>query len=37
MSISPDLRFHITEIDTLDETMKKINKVFGIKNEIRAH
>jgi len=37
MSISPDLRFHIVEIDTTDEAMKKLNKVFEIKNEIRAH
>jgi len=37
ISISPNLRFHIAEIDTLDEEMKKFNKVFGIKNEIRAH
>jgi len=37
MSISPDLRFHITKIDTPDGAMKKLNKVFRIKNEIRAH
>ena len=37
MSISPDLRFHIAELDTPDEAMKQINKVFGIKNELRAH
>lgn len=37
MSISPDLRFHIAELDTPDEAMKQITKVFGIKNEIRAH
>ena len=37
MSISSDLRFHIQELDTLDEAMKQLNKIFGIKNEIRAH
>jgi len=37
MSISPDLRFHIAELDTHDEAMKQLNKVFGIKNEIRDH
>ena len=37
MSISPDLRFHITELDTPNEAMKQLTKVFGIKNEIRAH
>jgi len=37
MSISPDLRFHIAKIDTPDEAMKQLNKVFGIKNEIRTH
>jgi len=37
MSISPDLRFHIAKLDTPDEVMKQINKVFGIKNELRAH
>ena len=37
MSISPDLRFHIAELDTLDEAMKQITKVFGITNELRAH
>ena len=37
MSISPDLRFHIAELDTPDEAMKQITKVFGIKNELRAH
>ena len=28
MSISPDLRFHIAELDIPDEAMKQINKVF---------
>jgi len=37
MSISPDLRFHIAKLDTPDEVMKQLNKVFGIKNEIRGH
>jgi len=37
MSISLDIRFHITELDTPDEAMKQITKVFGIKNELRAH
>lgn len=37
MSIFPDLRFHIAELDTLNEAMKQLTKVFGIKNEIRAH
>ena len=37
MSISPDLRFHIAELDTPNEAMEQINKVFGIKNELRAH
>ena len=37
MSIAQDLRFHIQEIDSPNEAMKKLNIVFGIKNEIRAH
>jgi len=37
MSISPDLRFHIAKLDTPNEAMKQLTKVFGIKNEIRAH
>eukprot|EP00253_Pinus_taeda_P013591 PITA_13591 len=37
MSISPDLRFHIAELDTPHEALEQITKVFGIKNEIRAH
>ena len=37
MYISPDLRFHIIELDNPDEAMKQLNKVFGIKNQIRAH
>jgi len=37
MSISLDLRFHIVELDTPNEAMKQLNKVFGTKNQIRAH
>ena len=37
MSISPYLRFHIVELDTPNEAMKQLTKLFGIKNEIRAH
>ena len=37
MSISPNLRFHIAELDTPNEAIKQITKVFGIKNELRAH
>ena len=37
MSIAQDLRFHIQEIDSPHEAMKKLNIVFGIQNEIRAH
>ena len=36
MSISPDLRFHIAELDTPDAALKQITKVFRIKNELRA-
>lgn len=37
MSIYLDLRFHIAELDTPEEAMKQITKVFGIKNELKAH
>ena len=37
MSISPDLRFHIVELDTPDKAMEQLTKFFGIKNELRAH
>ena len=37
MSIAQDLRFHILEIDTLDDALKKLNTVFGIQNQITAH
>ena len=36
MSISPDLRFHLKEIDDLDEAWEKIETVFGKLNIIRA-
>jgi hypothetical protein len=34
MSISPDLRFHLKEIDDLDEAWEKIESVFGKLNII---
>ena len=37
MSISPYLRFHIAELETPHEALEQLTKVFGIKNEIRAH
>eukprot|EP00253_Pinus_taeda_P033909 PITA_33909 len=37
MSIYPDFRFHIAELDTPNEAMKQLTKFFGIKNEIRHH
>ena len=37
MSIAQDLRFHILDIDTPNEALDKLNTVFGIQNEIRAH
>jgi hypothetical protein len=36
MSISPDLRFHLKEIDDLDEAWEKIESVFGKHNIFRA-
>jgi hypothetical protein len=36
MSISPDLRFHLKEIDDLDEAWENIEFVFGKLNIIRA-
>jgi hypothetical protein len=36
MSISPDLRFHLQQIDKLDEYWEKIESVFGKKNIIQA-
>ena len=37
MSISPDLRFHIQEIDDPDEAWEKLESMFGKHNIIRAH
>src|SRR5271168_2607486 len=37
MFISPDIRFHIAELETPHEALEQLTKVFGIKNEIRAH
>ena len=37
MSIAQDLRFHILDIDTPHEALDKLNTVFGIQNQIRAH
>ena len=37
MPISPDLRLYIAKLDTPNEAMKEITKVFGIKNKFRAH
>ena len=37
MSIAEDLRFHILDIDTPDEALKKLKTIFGIQNQIRAH
>ena len=37
MSIAQDLRFHILDFDTPDKALEKINNVFGIQNQIRAH
>ena len=37
MFISLDLRFHLQDIDSPVEAWAKLNTVFGIKNEIRAH
>ena len=37
MSIAQDLRFHILDIDTLDEALEKLKNVFGIQNKIWAH
>jgi hypothetical protein len=36
MSISPDLRFHLKEIDDPDEAWENIESVFGKLNIIRA-
>ena len=37
MPISQDIQIHILEIDTPDESLKKLNDVFGIQNQIRVH
>ena len=37
MSIAQDLRFHILDIDTPHEALDKLNIVFGIQNQIKAH
>jgi hypothetical protein len=36
LSISPDLRFHLKEIDDPEEAWEKIESVFGKLNIIRA-
>jgi hypothetical protein len=36
MSISPDLRYHLQEIDDPEEAWDKIESVFGKLNIIRA-
>ena len=37
MSIAQDLRFHILDIDTLDDALEKLKTIFGIQNLIQAH
>ena len=37
MSISTDLRFHISGIDETDIAWKKLESVFGKNNEIQGH
>jgi hypothetical protein len=37
ISISPDLMFHLQEIDDLDEAWEKIESVFGKHDIIRLH
>ena len=37
MSISHDLRFHLQEIDDPDESLEKLESMFGKHNIIRAH
>ena len=37
MSIAQDLRFHILDIDTLDEALEKLKTIFGVQNQIWAH
>ena len=37
MSISIDLRFHISDIDEPDQAWEKLESLFGKQNEIRGH
>ena len=37
MSISTNLRFHISGIDEPDQAWEKLESVFGKHNEIRGH
>ena len=37
MSISTDLRFHISGIDEPDKSWEKLEAMFGKHNEIRGH
>ena len=37
MSISTNLRFHISGIDEADQAWEKLESVFGKHNEIRGH
>ena len=37
MSISTDLRFHISRIDEPDKAWEKLEAVFGKHNEIQGH
>ena len=37
MSISTDLRFHISGIDEPDKAWETLESVFGKQNEIRGH
>ena len=37
MSISTNLRFHISEIDELDKAWENLESMFGKHNEIRGH
>ena len=37
MSISTDLRFHISGINEPDKALEKLESVFGKHNEIRGH
>ena len=37
ISIAQDLWFHVLDIETPHEALDKLNTVFGIQNQIRAH